>query len=69
MKKSADLTTITLLVTMSDATPERKNRVVPNRFTKSGRPLNQEARTFLKVMRAGVKALGLPGKLVRVRFS
>jgi hypothetical protein len=69
MKKSTDLTPITFLVTMRDAPLDRNVRLVPIRFTKSGKPLNQEARTFLKVIRAGVKAMKLPGKLVRVSFS
>lgn len=69
MTKRNDKPSNTFTVYLRDTTPEKRLHRVPNMFTKSGRPRNQEARTLLKIIRAGMKAHGLSSKVVRVSFD
>jgi hypothetical protein len=69
MTKRNDSPSNTFTVILRETTPEKRLHRVPNRFTKSGRPRNQEARTLLKIIRAGMKALGLSSTVVRVSFD
>ena len=69
MTKRNDRPSNTFTVILRDTTPAKRLHRVPNTFTKSGRPRNEEARTLLKIIRAGMKVHGLSSTVVRVSFD